>query len=493
MKARFVRTTAFVRKELLEIWRQPRLLLTLVVGPFVILGLFGAGLRDDEPPADYIILGPEDGAVRELAARLVERMPRQLSYKGYLTDTDAALHQLRSDDVDLVISLPSDPAQSVLSGRRALIRVYHDVVDPIETRAVSLASQQAGDRVNRALSRRIVEQSQDVVRDAGAQLDRVRDAHSNLRAAAEGRDPEVLRASRAILQREIAELSRLMQGGPQIVAALDAEAPSLTHPLVALRAAANGVDVGTANRLRDDLLRVEQSIDRLDAALAAYETLPSDVVVSPFLAVAERVGPGGIGLTDFYAPAVVVVLIQHMLISFLTLSMVREQDLGTVDTFRIAPVTAGEIIAGKYLAYLILGLTSAAMLLTLLVVGLNVPLRGSLVLLVVAALATFTAAVSVGFSLALFAESNSQAVQYAMLVLLGSIFFSGFILSLTRFHPPLDLVSRALPATYGVSLFRDVMLRGRSPAAVDLGSLAAFGVGLTVLNWLLLRRRLRPQ
>lgn len=484
--ARFIRTTTFVRKELLEIWRQPKLLLTLVVGPFVILGLFGAGLRDEDPPVDYLVVGPESGAVRDLAEGVIAVMPSRMTFEGYLTSEDEALEAIRRGDVDLVISLPSDPAQSVSEGRRAVIRVYHDVVDPIESRAVGLASQQAGDRVNRVLSRRVVEQSQDVVGDASEQMGRVRASFAELEAAVGGAERETVAAAQAGVQREVAELAILLQAGSGLVAALDSDAPSLAGPLASLRATAEE-DV----KASEDVARLERAIDRLDSALATYRALPSEVVVSPFVGVARGVGPGSVGLTAFYAPAVVVVLVQHMLISFLTLSMVREQDLGTVDMFRIAPLTAGEILAGKYLAYLVLGVATMAVLTGLLVVGLGVPVRGSPGLLIVAALLTFLAAIALGFVLSMLAESTSQAVQLSMLVLLASIFFSGFILSLTRFHPPLNAVSRGLPATYGVSMFRDVMLRGRNPAPVDLLGLAAMALVLTGLAWVLLRRRLQ--
>lgn len=486
MIRRTIRTTAFLRRELMEIWRQPKLLLTLVVGPFLILGIFGAGLRDRDPPVDYLVTGPEAGPLRDLAERVVRILPSQLRFAGYVPSTDAALESLRRDEVDLVLSLPEDPVTSVVAGRRATIVIYHDVVDPIETKAVELASQQAGDRINRLLSRQLVERGQNVVLDARREIDQLRAAVADLEEApADGEE-----AARAAVQREVAELSLALGPAPALLDVLEPEGRSVAGAVGRLERAAH--EEAGSGPAAAEAARLEAAVDDVDATLRRFEALPSEVIVNPFVGVARRVGPGGVGLTAFYAPAVIVVLVQHMLISFLTLSLVRERELGTDDLFRIAPLTAGEILAGKYLAYLVLGAITSVALVTLLVVGLDVPLRGSPAQLALGALATFVAAVALGFTLALMADSNSQAVQLAMLVLLASIFFSGFILSLARFHPALAVVSRMLPATYGVSLFRDVMLRARSPAALDLWGLAAFAVVLTAVNWLLLRRRLNP-
>ncbi|HVM21311.1 MAG TPA: ABC transporter permease [Egibacteraceae bacterium] len=485
MTARLIRMSAFLRRELLEIWRQPRLLLTLVVGPFVILGVFGAGLRDQDPDLTYVLTGPAEGAMRDLADRAVAVMPRQMNFGGYTSDRDAALDQLRQGRIDIVVSLPEDPQRTIAAGGRAAIVVHHDLVDPIESRAVELTSQHVGDRVNRMLSRQLVERGQAGVGEAQEQLSEVRAAIDDLRDAG---DEETEQARQDVL-REVQALSGTAGRTPAVLTPGDPGEPSLAEALTALEDAARRPDDTPPAR---QAAQLNQAVDDLDAALQRLEALPPENIVSPFLGIARRVGPGGVGLTEFYAPAVVVVLVQHMLVSFLALSLVREKELGTDDLFRIAPLTAGELLVGKSLAYLLLGLFSTVVLVGLLVVGLDVPLRGSVVGLALAALATYAAAVALGFTLALVSQSHSQAVQTAMLVLLASIFFSGFVLSLARFHPPLDVVARALPATYGVSMFRDVMLRGRAPAVDSLVSLAVYAAALTTVNWWRLRRRFAP-
>jgi ABC-2 type transport system permease protein len=75
-----------------------------------------------------------------------------------------------------------------------------------------------------------------------------------------------------------------------------------------------------------------------------------------------------------------------------------------------------------------------------------------------------------------------------MIVLLTSVFFSGFILGLETLWEPVRIISWALPATYGIQLLRDIMLRGDPLAFSLLLQMTAIGLGLFLLAWWLLRR-----
>ena len=64
------------------------------------------------------------------------------------------------------------------------------------------------------------------------------------------------------------------------------------------------------------------------------------------------------------------------------------------------------------------------------------------------------------FFISLISENDTQAVQFSMLLLLASIFFSGFFLDLRLMWEPMKAFSYILPATYGMNIMKDVMLRG---------------------------------
>jgi ABC-2 type transport system permease protein len=99
----------------------------------------------------------------------------------------------------------------------------------------------------------------------------------------------------------------------------------------------------------------------------------------------------------------------------------------------------------------------------------------------------------VGFLISLISETDTQAVQYSMLLLLASIFFSGFFLDLRLMWRPMKVLAWSLPATYGIRTLQDIMLRGASIPPLIIEGLAAIGVGLFLVDWLLLRRRMEAQ
>ena len=83
------------------------------------------------------------------------------------------------------------------------------------------------------------------------------------------------------------------------------------------------------------------------------------------------------------------------------------------------------------------------------------------------------------------------SIQLSMLVLLVSVFFSGFFLRITAFWPPIQFVSYALPVTYGISSLQVIMLRGGAPAPQLLIALLMLGTFFGLLSFILFNREFR--
>jgi ABC-2 type transport system permease protein len=96
----------------------------------------------------------------------------------------------------------------------------------------------------------------------------------------------------------------------------------------------------------------------------------------------------------------------------------------------------------------------------------------------------------VGFFISLISETDTQAVQYSMLLLLASIFFSGFFLDLRLMREPITVLAWSLPATYGIRMLQDIMLRGSSIPLLIFMGIAAIGIALFLLDWILLRKKM---
>jgi ABC-2 type transport system permease protein len=219
--------------------------------------------------------------------------------------------------------------------------------------------------------------------------------------------------------------------------------------------------------------------------------VPPQVVAAPTRAETRNLAPVNPNVVAFFAPAVLALVLQHMGVTLTALSLVRERLSGAMDIFRVAPVRALEILIGKYLAYAFFNLSIAAGLSFLLVGVLKVPLRsapGDVAWVVV--LLSF-ASLGLGLLISTVVDSERQAVQLSMLVLLASVFFSGFVLPLDQFITPLRIAAYSLPVTHGIQLLQDLMLRGGTNQGWELLVLAGIGVCLFLLTSLTVRRNLR--
>jgi ABC-2 type transport system permease protein len=493
-----MQAAAFTRKEVVDVARQPRLLLVLVLGPFLILLAFGLGYREEPPPYRTMFVAPEGSPFLDQVDRYAEDLGRFVDYRGASTDRAAALRALREGDVDVVVEFPEDPLGTVLAGDRATITVLHNRLDPIELTAIDFASRLAVDNINSTILAGIVNGGQEIA----APVDDVVAAGSE---AAQRIDDAVAagdrtRATEALdeLAAGVADLQRVVRGTGELTRQLDGDVGPLADEAAgvrdtvaqlessvteARRALADGATPPDVSTIRTLLDTVGTNFDRLTSVDPA-------VLVRPFESDVDSAVPGSRTVTDFYAPAAVVLLLQQFGVAFGALTFVRERQLGIEEVFRAAPVRAPETLIGKYVGYLLLGGAVATVLTAMVVAALDVPMVGSWGDVAIALALTLFASVGLGFVISLVSASDTQAVQYTMITLLGSLFFSGFFLSIGQLAEPARIISWLLPATYGMELLRDVMLRGQSLDVTVVAGLAGYGVAAFVFALAGTRRRL---
>jgi len=227
------------------------------------------------------------------------------------------------------------------------------------------------------------------------------------------------------------------------------------------------------------------------AAQAGVPQIPPEVIAEPTKAVARNLAPTPPGVIAFFGPAVLALIIQHMAVTLSALSMSRERFGGIIEVLRVAPIAASAILAGKLVALLVLVSGTAAVLLGLMLSVLHVPMLGDPAAVVLSLGLLALASVCLGLALSVLAGSESQAVQLALLALLGSVFFGGFVLDLNDFAEPVRIVGNALPVTHGIQLAQDLFLRGDTIQAWRFGALAAMSVIFFAIAWFAYRRILR--
>jgi ABC-2 type transport system permease protein len=492
--ATVVQALAFVRKELGEILRQPKLIVLLVVGPFGVLLLFGAGYRDSTLDLRTQFVGPADSVYEQAVSDYADVLGGYIISEGYVTDEDAAVAQLDEGNLDVVVVFPANAIDQILAGQHAEIRIIHRELDPFKRAAINIAARLAVQEVNASVLGTIASGAQETLAPVDELAPRLVDRAAELtEAAASGQDASAVGQAAS---EQLAAAGVAVSASQQVLERLGAteqadQAAALLDRIDAAATDATALSQAPSGEVPARAEELAATLQTIADELPALSTIDPEVLVRPFESVTESRVAVTIGPTDYFAPSSVVLLLQHLALTFAALSLVRDRALGLFELLRVGPLSSLEILTGKTIAYLLVGAGVGSALIAAAVFGLDVPFEGDVGWAAVTVVLVLLASLALGMVLSLISGSETQAVQYAMLTLLAGMFFSGFLLDIDGLDMPYRAVSYLLPATYGIRMMHDVMLRGVTPDHVDLWGLAALVLGYGLISVLLLRRELR--
>lgn len=490
-----VRTGAFARKELLDVVRQPRLIGLLVLGPFAVLLLFGSGYDERPDPYRTLFVTEDDSVFADALDEYADTLGDEVRYEGFISSEREARRRLVDGEVDLVVVFPEDPVDTVLANEHPRLVVWHDEMDPIVRTAISFASLLAVDEINTQILAAAVDEGQTRIEPVSEVLARSAGVATAVGDAVRSGDRDRAVSALDALERDLRSVDDVVESSATVLAGLGgdpgdpatiaASTATVRDRIDDVRDAIEQGDDGDVDRALGDL---ETVVEGLESDTAEVVTLDPEVIVRPLTVDVETTATGVRRVTDFYAPSTVVLLLQHVAVSFGALSMVRERRLGITEVFAVSPASAGSVVAGKYLGYLLAAGAVGSALVALVRFVLDVPILGSLGWVAVVLTLVALAAIGLGLLVSLVSQTDTQAVQYAMLILLASLFFSGFFLSLDQLDPGVRIISWLLPVTYGIDALQDVMLRGIEPDTTILLALASYGGVAAVLTWILTGR-----
>jgi ABC-2 type transport system permease protein len=140
---------------------------------------------------------------------------------------------------------------------------------------------------------------------------------------------------------------------------------------------------------------------------------------------------------------------------------------------------------------MIIGAVLAAAISALVVFALHVPMLGNWRNYALVLIAVMFASLGIGFVISLASETTSQAVQYSMLILLFSIFFSGFFLDLRLMWDKIRFLAYLIPATYGMKMLQEIMFRANPIDTLLIAGLVGIGLLFFILSWIMLNRQMR--
>ncbi len=186
--------------------------------------------------------------------------------------------------------------------------------------------------------------------------------------------------------------------------------------------------------------------------------------------------------SHFFVPGLVALIL--MLISALLTSITisREKETGTMEQILVSPVRPFEILIGKVVPYIGLGLLNAALILVFAKVLFGVPYRGNLLLLFALTLIFIFTALSFGLMISTVAKNQQIAMLMTLMAtILPTIMLSGFIFPIASMPKPLQIISQAIPATHYLIIIRGVLLKGVGISDLMRPTLFLSAIGALIL------------
>ncbi|MFH1415152.1 MAG: ABC transporter permease [Elusimicrobiota bacterium] len=186
----------------------------------------------------------------------------------------------------------------------------------------------------------------------------------------------------------------------------------------------------------------------------------------------------------FMVPGIMTMLLCIVTIMLTGMSLAREKEMGTFETIIAAPLKNIEIILGKTLPYIILGMIDAVLVVIAGRIMFDVPIRGPLIILALAAFIFICTTVSIGMLISTFSKNQQQAMLGTFIFLLPANLLSGLFFPLENMPAVIRSVAYLDPLMYFIKILRNVMLKGANPGMVwtDMGILALFGICVIILT-----------
>jgi ABC-2 type transport system permease protein len=182
-------------------------------------------------------------------------------------------------------------------------------------------------------------------------------------------------------------------------------------------------------------------------------------------------------------PGLLGVILTMTMIMFTSAAIVRERERGNLELLITTPVTALELMLGKILPYIGVGLVQVAIILGLGHLIFAVPINGALSQVLLATLLFIAASLTLGLLISTLAQTQLQAMQMTVFILLPSILLSGFMFPYEGMPVPAQWVAELLPATHFMRIIRGIVLRGGDLASLwqDALWLGFFAVAVLLL------------
>ncbi|HFQ5192665.1 TPA: ABC transporter permease [Vibrio vulnificus] len=188
-------------------------------------------------------------------------------------------------------------------------------------------------------------------------------------------------------------------------------------------------------------------------------------------------------------PGLLGVILTMTMILFTSAAIVRERERGNLELLITTPVRSFELMVAKIVPYIFVGLIQVFIILGLGHIIFGVPIHGSVAQILLGTLLFIAASLTLGLVISTIANTQLQAMQMTVFILLPSILLSGFMFPYEGMPVAAQWIAEVLPATHFMRMIRGIVLRGAD--LFDLWRDTLWMIGFTLLGLIIASTRFK--
>jgi ABC-2 type transport system permease protein len=194
---------------------------------------------------------------------------------------------------------------------------------------------------------------------------------------------------------------------------------------------------------------------------------------------------------NFYVPGIMAFLIMLVTLILTTMAIVREREIGTMEQLIVSPMRPAELIMGKTIPFALIGYIDVFLVTGVGVLWFEVPIRGSLPLLLFATTLYLLSTLGIGLFISTISRTQQQAMMTMFFFFVPAILLSGFIFPIANMPQVVQYLSYADPLRYFLVIIRGIFLKGNGFSILWPQMLALAILGTIVFTFSSLRFRKR--
>jgi ABC-2 type transport system permease protein len=184
---------------------------------------------------------------------------------------------------------------------------------------------------------------------------------------------------------------------------------------------------------------------------------------------------------NFYVPGVIALIVMLITLTLSSMAVVREKEVGTIEQILVSPITSAEFILGKTLPFAFVGYADVLMIAGIGVLWFDVPIRGSLPLLLLATTFYLMTTLGIGLFISTVSGTQQQAMMTVFFFYFPAVLLSGFMFPIANMPVPVQYLTYANPLRYFLVVLRGIFLKGAGSETLWPQMAALLGMGLVTL------------